>query len=178
MATAAASTLPGLRDPAAAAAATHHLLLGHGLATAALRDLLPDGSPIGITLDLHPVQVLGDVRSDALDRARQISDADMNGLYLTPVLHGSYPAHARAELLPPDALVADGDLQTISHADRLPRRELLLQRLPAGRRPGRPAPEREPCPLRRSRRGRVPAPSGSSARRWAGWSTPAACTTC
>ncbi len=105
---------PGVRDPGAAAAATHHLLLGHGLATRALRELLSDGAQIGITLDLHPVQVLGGIRSDALDRARVTSDADMNGLYLTPVLHGSYPAHARAELLPPDELVADGDLETIS----------------------------------------------------------------
>ena len=60
---------PGVRDAGAAAAATHHLLLGHGLATRALRELLPDGSQIGITLDLHPVQVLGGVRSAALDRA-------------------------------------------------------------------------------------------------------------
>ena len=168
---------PGLRDPAAAAAATHHLLLGHGLATAALRDLLPDGSPIGITLDLHPVQVLGDVRSDALDRARLISDADMNGLYLTPVLHGSYPAHARAELLPPDALVADGDLQTISTPiDFLGVNYYSSAYLRAG----------DPADLRRNEsrtRCGVPGvveyrPGGSSARRWAGWSTPAGCTTC
>ena len=32
---------PGLSDDAAAAAATHHLLLGHGLATAALRASVP-----------------------------------------------------------------------------------------------------------------------------------------
>ena len=32
---------PGLRDNAAAAATTHHLLLGHGLAAAALRASVP-----------------------------------------------------------------------------------------------------------------------------------------
>ncbi len=51
---------PGLRDADAAAAATHHLLLGHGLATQALRDL--GAAEVGITLDLHPVRVLGEGR--------------------------------------------------------------------------------------------------------------------
>ena len=44
---------PGLADEAAAAAATHHLLLGHGLATAALRAAVP-GAEVGITLNLTP----------------------------------------------------------------------------------------------------------------------------
>ncbi len=35
---------PGLRDAEAARAATHHLLLGHGLATGALRSVLPAGA--------------------------------------------------------------------------------------------------------------------------------------
>ena len=53
---------PGSRDPDKAVAATHHLLLGHGLATARLRAVLDTGSSIGITLDpLHAV---------ALDRGR------------------------------------------------------------------------------------------------------------
>src|SRR6185437_15849675 len=43
---------PGLRDDEAAAAATHHLLLGHGLAAAALRTVLPSGSTVGVTLNL------------------------------------------------------------------------------------------------------------------------------
>ena len=49
---------PGLRDADAAAAATHHLLLGHGLAAQALRD--SGAAEVGITLDLHPIRVLGD----------------------------------------------------------------------------------------------------------------------
>src|SRR6202453_1136443 len=47
---------PGLRDGDAAAAATHHLLLGHGLAAQALRSL--GAAEVGITLDVHPVRVL------------------------------------------------------------------------------------------------------------------------
>jgi beta-glucosidase len=104
---------PGLRDAAAAAAATHHLLLGHGLAAQALRDRLPDGTPIGVTLDLHPVRVLGEGGAENLEQARLITDADMNGLFLEPLLHGRYPARAATDLLPPASLVAAGDLETI-----------------------------------------------------------------
>jgi beta-glucosidase len=102
---------PGLRDADAAAAATHHLLLGHGLATQVLRDA--GAAEVGITLDLHPVRVLGDGGSDELERGRLITDAAANGLYLEPLLHGRYPEHAPRALLPPPALVADGDLETI-----------------------------------------------------------------
>jgi beta-glucosidase len=103
---------PGLRDPEAAAAATHHLLLGHGLATQVLRDLTT--APVGITLDLHPIRVLGDAAAGHLRSARLITDAMVNTLYLEPVLRGRYPAHAPAAMLPPPALVAHGDLETIS----------------------------------------------------------------
>jgi len=103
---------PGLRDAGAAAAATHHLLLGHGLATAALRDL--GTAEVGITLDLHPVRVLGNGRPGDLETARLVTDAMINGIYLEPVLHGRYPERAPAAMLPAPALVADGDLETIS----------------------------------------------------------------
>jgi beta-glucosidase len=101
---------PGLRDPEAAAAATHHLLLGHGLATRALRDL--GATNVGITLDLHPVRVLGD--GDGVENARLVTDAMVNGIYLESVLQGRYPAHAPAAMLPPPQLIADGDMETIS----------------------------------------------------------------
>jgi beta-glucosidase len=101
---------PGLRDPEAAAAATHHLLLGHGLATRALRDL--GATNVGITLDLHPVRVLGD--GDGVENARLVTDAMVNGIYLEAVLQGRYPVHAPAAMLPPPQLIADGDMETIS----------------------------------------------------------------
>jgi len=103
---------PGLRDPEAAAATTHHVLLGHGLATRALRDL--GVGPVGITLDLHPIRVLSDGDPRQLETARLVTDAMVNGLYLEPVLNGRYPAHAPANMLPAPALIADGDLETIS----------------------------------------------------------------
>jgi beta-glucosidase len=103
---------PGLRDPEAAAAATHHLLLGHGLATQALR--AAGVAHVGITLDLHPIRVLSDGRPGDVEDARLITDAMTNGLYLEPVLYGRYPVHTPAAMLPPSALVADGDMETIS----------------------------------------------------------------
>jgi beta-glucosidase len=103
---------PGLHDPEAAAATTHHLLLGHGLAAQALR--AAGVAEVGITLDLHPIQLLGDDRHGDVENARLITEAMVNGIYLEPVLNGRYPAHAPAGMLPPPALVADGDLATIS----------------------------------------------------------------
>jgi beta-glucosidase len=103
---------PGLRDAEAAAAATHHLLLGHGLATQALR--AAGAAEVGITLDLHPIRVLGDGGPGEVESARLITEAMVNGIYLEPVLNGRYPAQAPTALLPPPALVADGDLATIS----------------------------------------------------------------
>jgi beta-glucosidase len=104
---------PGLRDAEAAAAATHHLLLGHGLATSALRDELPAGTPIGITLDMHPVKLPGDAATGDLEQARLITEANLNGLYLEPLLQCRYPEHASADLLPPEAIIAGDDLATI-----------------------------------------------------------------
>jgi beta-glucosidase len=102
---------PGLRDAVAASAATHHLLLGHGLATQALRSA--GAAEVGITLDVHPVRVFGDASSDALAQGRLITDAAANGIYLEPLLHGRYPGHAPEALLPPASLIADSDLETI-----------------------------------------------------------------
>jgi len=103
---------PGLTDSAAAAAATHHLLLGHGLAAQAVRSVHP-ATPLGITFDMHPVKLPDGDQSDAVQAAWLATDAELNGLFLEPVLLGRYPAHARAELLPDESLIADGDMKTI-----------------------------------------------------------------
>jgi beta-glucosidase len=106
---------PGLADEAAAAAATHHLLLGHGLATAALRAAVP-GAQVGITLNLTPVLVAPHANgaADLLERARLVADATHNGVFLEPLLRGRYPEHAPAAILPPAELVHDGDMAAIA----------------------------------------------------------------
>ena len=99
---------PGLTDDVAAAAATHHLLLAHGLGAQALRSVHP-ATPVGITLDMHPVRLAEGTQPEAVEAARLATDAELNGLFLEPILHGRYPEHARASLLPargPDQLTA------------------------------------------------------------------------
>jgi len=104
---------PGLTDGAAAAAASHHLLLAHGLATQALRSARP-GTPVGITFDMHPVKLPEGPQPEAVEKAWLVTDAELNGLFLEPVLHGRYPAHARPVLLPVPDLISGGDMDIIS----------------------------------------------------------------
>jgi beta-glucosidase len=101
---------PGHRDPGLAAAATHHILLAHGLALQALRAGLPATVPVGIAVDPQPFRPLG---ADAVAVTAQM-DADHNRIFVDPILHGTYPAEAHADVLPPDALIHDGDLAAIS----------------------------------------------------------------
>jgi beta-glucosidase len=101
------SHAPGRRDLASAAAATHHLLLAHGLAMQALRSA--SRAPVGIALDPNPIRPFGDGAQEAAARL----DAEHNRMYLDPVLDGGYPALARAEMLPPDAAIENGDMATI-----------------------------------------------------------------
>jgi len=100
---------PGKTDYALAAAATHHLLLAHGLAVEAMRSALPGRVPVGIALDVHPVRAANE---DALEAAAAV-DAEHNRIFLEPVLHGSYPDAARAELLPPAELIEPDDMAAI-----------------------------------------------------------------
>jgi beta-glucosidase len=108
---------PGLTDNAVAAAVTHHLLLGHGLGTAAVRAAVP-GAQVGITLNLTPVRIAAGASvngsAEALERARLVADATHNGVFLEPVLSGRYPEHAPAAILPPADLILDGDMETIA----------------------------------------------------------------
>jgi beta-glucosidase len=99
---------PGRADPAAAA--THHLLLGHGLALGALRAELPTDHKVGITLNLTVVRPAGD---DSKAVAEEI-EAETNRVFLDPLIARSYPTGAvRSSLLPAPELVLDGDLATI-----------------------------------------------------------------
>ncbi len=104
---------PGLTDLAAAAATTHHLLLGHGLATQALRSVLPSFAEVGITLNFQPVRV-SPQSAELIEEARLITDASLNGVFLEPVINGRYPGHALPELLPPADLIRPGDMETIA----------------------------------------------------------------
>jgi beta-glucosidase len=106
---------PGGRDWGTALRVSHHLLLSHGLAVRALRAALPAGTPVGITLNLHPAYPAADTEADRA--AARLADGHQNRWFLDPVLHGRYPQdmldHYAATLGPPDS-VRDGDLETIA----------------------------------------------------------------
>jgi len=95
---------PGRREPDAAYAAAHHLLLGHALAAEAV-----GGS--GIVLNLTTVYADD---ADAAEAARFV-DAVHNGIWLDPLLDGRYP-QVLVDAGPPLAdgeLVRDSDLARI-----------------------------------------------------------------
>nr|WP_174720539.1 GH1 family beta-glucosidase [Amycolatopsis sp. BJA-103] len=105
---------PGRREPRAAVAAAHHLLLGHGLAMDVLRRHAPAASS-GITLNLYPVSTADPSSTVDIEAARRV-DGLQNRLFLDPVLRGSYPADLVADLAPLgfEELVREGDLATIA----------------------------------------------------------------
>jgi beta-glucosidase len=101
---------PGKTDPGLAAAATHHLLLAHGLAVEALRAGLPGQIPVGIAIDVHPIRAAGEGAAQA---AAAVAAED-HRIFLEAVLHASYPTAARAELLPGPELIEPDDMACIS----------------------------------------------------------------
>jgi beta-glucosidase len=104
---------PGRTDPRSAIRASHHLLLGHGLAVQTLRSAAT-GAELGITLNLYAMSPATDSAEDA-DAARRI-DGLQNRWFLDPLLDGRYPEDVLADLgdiVEPD-LVQDGDLAVIS----------------------------------------------------------------
>ena len=105
---------PGKKDAGAALSATHHLLLGHGLAMGRMR-AAGDGNRLGITLNLHPA-LPGRDRDADREAARRV-DGQANRLYLDPLFRGSYPEDVLSHYGQRGAdlsFVRDGDLDRIS----------------------------------------------------------------
>lgn len=84
-----------------------HLLLGHGLATQALR--AQGCREIGITSNHSPVWPASD--DDADRTAAQVFDNLWNWMFADPVLRGRYPVAGTAQGFP---TYRDGDLELIS----------------------------------------------------------------
>ncbi len=105
---------PGYEDTSKALAATHHLLLGHGLALERMRSLGNGDDQLGITLNLAPVRAASDDPADA-EAARRV-DGNANRLYLDPIFRGSYPEDMREHYSGESdfSFVRDGDLDKIS----------------------------------------------------------------
>lgn len=84
---------PGRTDPAAAFAAAHHLLLGHGEAVRALR--ARGAQRLGVTLNPAAVRP-ADPAAEADVAAARLVDGLHNRLFLDPVLGRGYPTDVLA----------------------------------------------------------------------------------
>ncbi|MCU7727151.1 GH1 family beta-glucosidase [Actinoplanes sp. KI2] len=104
---------PGRQEPAAAFAAVHHLLLGHGMAARTLRSA--GARTISITLN-PSVAFPVDPESAADREAVRIIDGLSNRMFLDPLLKGQYPADMLTHLARFTDLsyLQDGDLATIN----------------------------------------------------------------
>jgi beta-glucosidase len=78
---------PGVQSPVAAVRVVHHLLLGHGLAVAALRSR--GEAALGISLNLIPAEPADD--SPAAHDAARLVDGQQIRLFLDALLRGRYP---------------------------------------------------------------------------------------
>ena len=82
---------PGHTEPAEATAAAHHLLLAHGKAIGALREVTGPDHRLGITLNFTHVHAQ-DPDSPGDQDARRRVDGAFNRVFLDPIFRGSYPA--------------------------------------------------------------------------------------
>jgi beta-glucosidase len=101
---------PGLKDLPTAIRVTHHLLLSHGLAVPRIRAASP-GAQVGITLSLSPAEPASDSAEDAAAAAR--ANAFSNGIFLDPLVHGTYPRDLLAFLTEDSLPVEAGDMELI-----------------------------------------------------------------
>ncbi|MER5949597.1 GH1 family beta-glucosidase [Streptomyces sp. NPDC001904] len=101
---------PGLADLNAAVPASYHLLLGHGLATQAIRAAVPDAE-VGIVLNLAQVEPATD-RPEDIAAARRM-DGHSNRWWLDPV-HGRGFPEDMLEVYGVELPEQPGDLDTIA----------------------------------------------------------------
>lgn len=101
---------PGLTDLTAAVRASYHLLLGHGLATQALRAAAP-GARIGLVTNHSTVVPASDDPEDVAAAVRM--DGHTNRWWLDPVYGRGFPADMR-ELYGVELPELPGDLETIA----------------------------------------------------------------
>ncbi|MEV3858945.1 GH1 family beta-glucosidase [Streptomyces sp. NPDC050095] len=101
---------PGLTDLTAAVQASYHLLLGHGLATRAIRAAVPDAE-VGIVLNLAQVTPATDRPEDVAAARRQ--DGHANRWWLDPVHGRGFPADM-VEVYGVELPEQEGDLAAIA----------------------------------------------------------------
>jgi beta-glucosidase len=101
---------PGRTDDGLALAATHHLLLAHGLAREAMRSR----AEVGITLNLQPTRAASEDSRDV--RAAHLVELHTNALFLDPLFGRGYPPELleRYRRATDPSFVHDGDLEIVA----------------------------------------------------------------
>jgi beta-glucosidase len=101
---------PGRTDDGLALAATHHLLLAHGLAN----EVIGSGTEVGISLNLQPTRAASDDPRDV--NAAHLAELHTNALFLHPLFGRGYPPELveRYRDVTDMAFVRDGDLELIA----------------------------------------------------------------
>jgi beta-glucosidase len=102
---------PGVKNRRAAAQASHHLLLSHGMAVQALR-ARGCKAQMGLALNLAPIHPATDSAAD-IAKAR-LEDGQLLRWYLDPLFKGCYPQDVLENLGPDAPDTADGDMATIA----------------------------------------------------------------
>ena len=102
---------PGRTSPADAIAATHHLLLSHGLACQAIR-AASSAARVGIALNLTDAVPASEKPEDSAAAAEL--DGEQNRWFLDPLFRGEYPADVAERFAPLAPPALEGDLRTIA----------------------------------------------------------------
>ncbi|GIJ43482.1 beta-glucosidase [Virgisporangium aliadipatigenens] len=102
---------PGERDLRRAIDTSHHLLLGHGLATQAIRAAASRPAQVGIVFNLSPIEPGTDRPEDVAAAVR--ADGHTNRWWLDPVFGRGYPADM-LDVYGMEPPVHSGDLDVIA----------------------------------------------------------------
>jgi beta-glucosidase len=102
---------PGIKDQHQALAASHHLLLSHGLVVPVLRQNSP-GAKVGITLNMGPQMPASNSQADRT-RATWM-DGFINRWYLDPLVGRGYPQDMVNSFGDAMDFVQPGDLETVA----------------------------------------------------------------
>lgn len=102
---------PGRSSLRDSLAASHHLLVGHGLAMQRIRAAVPEAD-IGIVVNFTPVTPIGSSPA-AIDRQRIIDDLE-NHWYSDPIGGFGYPQHTVDRLAWDQSEILSGDMELIA----------------------------------------------------------------
>jgi len=102
---------PGIRDLSLAVPASHHLLLGHGLAAAAVRAHSAGPVQVGAVLNLSPCEPASDSPADVAAARR--ADGHANRWWLDPLYGRGYPSDM-LDVYGIEPPVRPGDLEVIA----------------------------------------------------------------